>query len=219
MAQVDDDPTYLDELEIGDERKVRRRIEELEAELETLQRGLEDARRAKKILCVTDRELDREVVRFLSEDLHLRAELADTGGEGAPEGSGEAFRLLDDSGEAWCLGEVRASPDGNVCKEDLARAIIHRSAARRQDDDPVLLVVNTYYEGRAVESRDHPVPPDMVRRAAEDHVVVARTMDLLRLGQRASNGFPAAEQLAETLRSGGGWLEVDASLTATHRTS
>jgi hypothetical protein len=204
MAQAEEYPAYLDEMEIGDERRFRQRIEELQAELRELQKALEEARRSKRVLHVQGVDLDREVARFLTEDLGVG-----TRDDGRPAG----FRLVNDEAD-WCFGSVISSDDGNVSKGHLARMVLEREEAGQPDDTPAMLIANTFRGGRTLAERDEPVPADVVKRAAEDHVVILRTLDLLRLGQRAGNGFPAAEQLSEALRGGGGWFEVDASLTA-----
>jgi hypothetical protein len=197
-------PEYLDALEVGDERSLRQRLEQLEQEIQNLRRSLNDARRAKRILYVSGRELRDEVTRFLAEDLRLDA---------APADADDALSLSA-GGEAWCHGEVRESEEGNVTKGDVARVMLRRAETGRAEDGAALLIVNTFHRGQTIVDRDQPVTPDVARRGAEDHVVVVRTLDLIRLGQRAANGFPAGEQLTEALRGGGGWFEVDASLNA-----
>ncbi len=197
-------PAYLDEMEVGEERSIRGRIDELETQLASLKQALDDTRAAKRILFVRDEELRQEVVRFLNDDLHM------------PAHANEAvnlFALSDETGD-WGIGLSKVMADGNVTKGHIAEMMLHRGQAGLPDDAPALLVVNTFQQGQTIAERDEPVESGVLRRAAEDHVVVVRTIDLLRLGLRAANGFPAAEQLTNALRSGGGWLEVDASLNA-----
>jgi hypothetical protein len=205
VAQVEDYPAYLDSLDVGEERSARKRIEELRSELETLTRALDESRRSKRMLFVNGPELSAEVVRFLTDELHLET-------HSGKDDIGD-FHLADESGD-WCIGDVRGSDSGNVTKEHLARLMIRRTQAGRGDDSPALLVVNTFAAGQTLPERDVAVPPDVARRAAEDHIVVTRTIDLVRLEQRAGNGFPAAESLVEALRTGGGWFEVDGALNA-----
>ncbi len=204
MAQTEEYPAYLDAMEIGDERRIRLRMDELQVELRQLERTLEESRRSKRILHVQGDELTSEVTRFLAEDLSVGAR------EDARPGG---FRLADD-GADWCFGTTISSDDGNVTKSHLARAVLSREEAGLAEDAPAVVVANTFRAGTTLAERDQPLPPEVVQRASEDHVVLVRTLDLLRLGQRAGNGFPAAEQLSEALRSGGGWFEVDGSLTA-----
>jgi hypothetical protein len=209
MAMTEEFPSYLEEMEVGDERSLRARIDALTAEVATLTRALDDARRGKRILLVVGEELTNEVVRFLHEDLGLDVTRKGNAKEG------EELWLPDADGRPWASIQVTWSDDGNVSKQDVAQAMLRRVRAGKDEDTPVLMVVNTYRNSQALSERDTPVSPDVARRGAEDHILVVRTIDLVRLGQRAGNGFPAAEQLRDALSSGGGWLEVDTSMTAT----
>jgi hypothetical protein len=210
VTTAEEYPAYLDELEIGDERSARKRIEELRAEIDALTKSLEGARKAKRILHVAGDDLRIEVVRFLTQDLGLSVRTA--------EGDEGGLWLQGEDGRDWCIADVAESESGNATKEQLAATMLRRARSGGTGDVPALLVVNTYQSGRAIEDRDQPVGPDVVRRAAEDNVLVTRTVDLVRLGQRAAQGFPGGDQLTEALRGGGGWMEVDASLNATaHR--
>ncbi len=202
-------PSYLDEMEVGDERSLRARIDALTAEIATLTRALDDARRGKRILLVSGEELTNEVVRFLHEDLGL-----DVTRKGRAN-DGEELWLPDADGRPWASVQVTWSDDGNVTKHDVAQAMLRRARSGKDEETPVLMVVNTFRNSQALAERDTPVAEDVSRRAAEDHILLVRTIDLVRLGQRAQNGFPAAEQLRDALSSGGGWIEVDPSMTAT----
>ena len=204
MPGTDEYPSYLDALEIGEERALRAKIERLQSELHSLLQALENARRGKRILYLGGRDLEAEVVRFMAEDLHFSLRRVD--------GPGGGFWVGD--GTEAAFGFVETSEAGSVTKEHLAELMVHRSRAGRDESTPALLVVNTHRGARTLEERDAPVPPDVARRAAEDHIVVMRTIDLYRLQQRAANGFPAVEQVTEALGGPGGWFEVDASLNA-----
>ena len=204
VAQVEDYPAYLDAIEIGDERAAHQRIQQLQAELASLAKSLDDARRIKKILYVPESRLRAELITFLTEDLHMKA---------WPEGEQYVFWLQDDAGESWCLGQVRSSEE-NVQKEHLAHLLVERMRAGKPETTPTLLVVNTMRSGSTMEERDRPIPDDVIRRALEDHIVVVRTLDLVRLERRGSNGLPSSEQLVDVLRQSGGWFEVDASFNA-----
>jgi hypothetical protein len=98
MAQVEAYPQYLDALEMGDERTARARIRELEAKIQALESSFQDARRAKQILYFKGGELEREVVRFIVEELKLPVR--------PPQGNGGGFWLARGSDPAWCMGEV-----------------------------------------------------------------------------------------------------------------
>src|SRR3989442_1689761 len=84
----------------GAERSTRERIEQLRSELEGLTRALEESRRSKRMLFVTGAELSAEVVRFLTDELHLETHSGE-------DDTGD-FHLADDAGD-WCIGDVRGS--------------------------------------------------------------------------------------------------------------
>jgi hypothetical protein len=203
MPQSQDYPAYLDAIELGEERSIRAKIDELKTELQNLTKALEQARRAKRVLWVTGKELDGEVARFLS-DMRLQIRPLD--------GNVEGFWLGDGSSPDWCIAEVRSGGGGNVSKQQIAELMVRRARVGKGETDPALLVVNTFDQARSFEERDQPVPADVAKRAVEDHVLVIRTLDLFRLQQRATTGLPTAEPVTEALKGPGGWLEVDEGL-------
>jgi hypothetical protein len=204
VTTVEEYPAYLETLEVHEERTVRKRIEDLETEISSLKKSLEDSQRSRRILLMGDTDLEKETSYFLSEFLGLKAQ--------APEEGGEDFSLVDGDAKRWCIGKVRTIAAGNVTKEHVARLMIARMQAEMAETAPALFVANTFQAGKTLSERDQPVPADVAKRAAEDHVVVVRVMDLVRLFQRAASGMPTGEQLAEALRAGGGWFEVDEAL-------
>jgi hypothetical protein len=210
MAMTEEYPAYLEEMEVGDERTLRARIDALTTELGVLTRALDDARRGKRILLIDGQDLTNDVVRFLHEDLGIDVTRKVHGDE-------EELWLPQDDDRPASLVMVASSDTGNVTKHDVAAAMMRRAALERDETTPLFLVVNTFRTSQRLVERDTMVPSDVVRRAAEDNILVCRTMDLVRLGQRAGNGFPAGAQLREALSSGGGWFEVDPSLTASAR--
>jgi len=188
------------------EAAVRDRIKELETEIDRLKASLEDAQKAKQILFLTGDPLTKEVVHFFTDMLSSPAQQAD--------GPGDFWLVADAVGEAWCFGEVQESETGNVTREHLARIMIDRGDAGKSDDFPALLVVNTYCTKETTGERDLPVPEDVRRRAAEDNILVVRTLDLVRLRQKDLSGFPGIKEFLEAVRAGGGWYEVNDALAS-----
>lgn len=201
----DEYPAFADDIEVGNEAATRRRIAELRTELERLTGSLDDSRRAKRILFVSGSNLVEETVVLLESGLGQKARAGT---------DGRSFEVLAPDGSPWCVGAAFASEDGTATKADLAGLMLARSQAGRDEDSAGVLVVNAFAGAETLGDRDHPVAADVARRAAEDRIVIMRTLDLLRLGQRAANGFPAGEQLTEALEGEGGWLEVDGAMNA-----
>jgi hypothetical protein len=193
-------PSYLDELEVADEeRLLAERKQHMEA-LALLDEQLRDARATKQILYFTDMDLQSEVVRFLRESLGLNA-------RDVP-GNHEDFRLSDGAGSDWCIGEVKGPGKENVSRPDVGKLVAHRGDADLPDNFPGLLVANTFHRGQSLAERDQSVHPDVTRWAAQAHVMIVRTLDLVRL-KILSNASPRAiAEFEAAIRSGGGWYEV-----------
>lgn len=195
---------HVDKLDPA-EAQIRERIAELEVEIVRLKESLEETRKAKQILHLTEGALRDELTRFFTLGLDMPT--------GASEQSKEGFWMIAEAlGEEWCFGEARDSAGGNVTREMVARVMINRHDAGKQDDFPALLVVNAFCEKDDMAERDQPVPAEICRRAAEDHILVVRTLDLVRLRQKEQAGFAGINDFQEALRSGGGWYEVNTSL-------
>ncbi|MEX0832639.1 MAG: hypothetical protein WD276_02000 [Actinomycetota bacterium] len=200
-------PKYLDEIEDQSEAVIRQRIGELEGEIKRLTETLEQTRKAKQILYLSDAALRDELVRFLADTLGMPAK--------ADGGNKQQFWLVAAAlGEEWGFGEIRESPAGNVTREHLAHMMIDRETVGRPEEFPAMLVVNTFFQKENLEERDQPVSPEVTRRASEDHIMVVRTLDLVRLRQKEQSGFAGIQEFMESVRNGGGWYEVNAQLSS-----
>jgi hypothetical protein len=206
LVLTQDYPPYLDALNIGNEGEARREVESLRSRIADLDEVLEAARRVKRILYYTKVPLQAEVVRFLSGELAIPARLV--------EGVHEDFELIhSESAERWCIGEVKSRETGNVTRGHLASLAMHRTDAGLDDDYPALLVVNTFAHATNLAQRDaERVHVDVTRRAAEDHVVIVRTLDLVRIKNAILRMDSAPrEALLGAIQSGGGWFEMSES--------
>lgn len=198
-------------LDDGSEAAIQQRITDLEAEIERLKAQIVAAREARKIMFYSGDELKMETIRFFSEMLGCPAQRADD--------VGDFWLVAEAVGEAWCFGEVAESENGNASKDLLAQLIINRAKAGKSDDYPAILVVNTYFGKESTEDRDQAIPEDIRRRAAEDNILVVRTLDLVRLKQKEDSGFPGIKEFLESIRAGGGWYEVNETLSSKVHTS
>jgi len=202
MTELPESATALD----PGEQQIYSRIAELEGEIDRLKTQLEDSRKAKQILFLTDGALRDEVVKFFTTGLDMTAKIS--------EQTKEGFWLVAEAlSEEWGFGEVRDSV-GNVSREMLARTMINRHDSGKSDDFPAILVVNTFNETASLEERDQGPTIDVVKRASEDRVLLVRTLDLVRLRQKEAAGFAGLKEFQDALRGGGGWFEVNPSLAS-----
>lgn len=207
LPSAEAQPAYLDDLHIGNEAELLGTLEQLANRRLEAERALESLRALKRILYFREADLEREVVRFLGDELQLPARHV--------AGNSEDFWLTD-AGVDWCIGEVKSGERRNIERVDVNKLDIHRAEAGRDETFPALLVANTMYRLDSIQARDQPPAPNVLSRAAGDHIVLARTLDLFRMKQRALAGSDSGlEELTEMLRTEGGWFEVDASLNIT----
>jgi hypothetical protein len=122
-------PGYLDEIQIVDETALATELREHQRLAKEIEEQIEEARDLKRILYLSDLELQHEVVQFLGEYLSVAARDI--------EGVKEDFRLGPRDGSAdWCIGEVKGMGRANVARRHVADLVSHRSDAGFADDFP-----------------------------------------------------------------------------------
>jgi len=193
-------PMYLDDFVLGNEAELREELMSVNARATEITDQLGVLRRSKGILYMTGIELEQEAARLLTElgipTRHVR-------------GNREDLQLVDaGSDEVWGIGEVKAAEKRTIERTELSKVDLHRKEAGHPSDFPALLVASTYRARQSIAARDEPMPPNIVRRAAEDHILIVRALDLIRLKQIALSGTEAASELADAVRERGGWFEV-----------
>lgn len=194
-------PEYLDELDLVGELSVKAEIQELEKTLTRSQAILEDARALKRIMYLTDYDLEVEVVKFLERQLGIPARHV--------AGSDEDGWLQTEEGEDWAIVEVKGMSRRNVAKAHVADLMSHRHKAEKPDDFPGVLVASTFHRAETLEERDQPVERDVTRFAAAEHVLIVRTLDLMRLKKLVSKDVAEVGRFVSAIQEGGGWFEVD----------
>jgi hypothetical protein len=202
LPPLDDYPSYLDDLSVGDENALRVEREHLQDRLIEIESELERARKLKRILYVGHHDLEVLVADFLSSELDIPARHV--------RGVGEDFWLTLDQTD-WAIGEVKSSANGNVDKEAVGQLLTHRKERAKPVDFPALLVANTFYKRRALKEREEGIHPDVARRGKEDHILIVRTIDLFRM----RNQSKLQTAFLEALRAGGGWFRVGPDLKGT----
>lgn len=200
IPPAEDYPDYLDALEVPGEEQLRVELAVLRERKTQLEAELEAVRGLKRILYVGKFDLEGAVVDFLTAQLRIPARHV--------SGIAEDFWLTEDDHD-WAIGEVKSYETGNVDKGAVGQLWTHRREAGRREDFPALLIANTHYKRSSLKEREEDIHPDVARRAREDHVLVARTLDLFRMRQSPQ----ARDAFLETLRHRGGWFRVGPDLS------
>lgn len=122
---------------------------------------------------------------------------------------GEVFWLARD-GKDIAMVEVK-DMNSNVTRQDIGRVAEHRKARGLPDDFPALLVANTFATLQSITAKDKRIEPTLCRAAADEHVLVMRTLDLVRLYDSISRSRPELSAFQDTLLQETGWLIVESS--------
>ena len=201
----DEAPAYIEQVVTADDAELKAQLDALDVQRQAILDRLAFYRTLKRVLYQSGTDLQREVVRFLADELGVPARHV--------AGTAEDFWLVQGDGTDWCIGEVKSGEKRNIERPDLLRLVLHRSEAGKPDDFPALLVGNTFFRLSTLTERDQPMPPNQISYAAGEHVSIVRTLDLFRLKQRElRDGASEIETLLDFIASGGGWLEVTADL-------
>jgi hypothetical protein len=216
LPRAEEYPRHLDNIPLANEAELRAELEQVSTRMVEIESELSGMERMKAILYKTDFDLQDEVSHFLNDFLGVPTR---------PEASNrEDFWLLDDEGMEVVIGEVKGSGKQNVDRGDVGALLWHRKTAletmlpnAKPDTFPALLVVNTFHRKQTREERDIPPPHDIVKAAAESHVLIVRTLDLVRaLDIKLREDDPPDVRGAAL--DGGGWLAVNEDLTWTRHT-
>ena len=101
--------------------------------------------------------------------------------------------------------------NGNVTRQDIGKVGEHRKARGLPDDFPALLVANTFATLQSITAKDKRIEPTVCRAAADDHILVMRTLDLARLYDLISSGQLQVNMLQDILSQEAGWLMVEST--------
>jgi hypothetical protein len=97
----------------------------------------------------------------------------------------------------------------NVTRQDIAKLDEHRKATGKPDDFPALLVANTFATLQDVEEKERRrIGSNECKRAAADHILVMRTIDLINIYELIAQGRLELNRFLDILLRENGWLNV-----------
>ena len=123
-------------------------------------------------------------------------------------------KLIEDASIRNPNGEIRAVIEikgvkGSFKREHVNQVDSHRERLGVGPDTPGILLMNTYKDVNSLENKDERPHPDIVRKAADDGVLLVRTLDLLRLADLVEKGLISGQQVLDWILSAAGWLKVE----------
>lgn len=193
-------PTWADNFILPSERQLREEQESISSRLDEIEQQRAVVTRFKRVLVGDGDSLVEDVVYLLTEGFKLSVSHDDHGQED--------LRILDDDGHPQAFIEVKGTTRG-VKREHVNQADSHRERAELPSKFPTVLLINTHGKNaRSVQEKDQPVASEQVIHAVKMHVLILRTLDLLRFFVGVEKGRHSAEDFLIFLKTEVGWLEV-----------
>ena len=184
-----------------EERALREERKSKQAELDDLDARIAGYRARKDILFLRDHTLADRVPEWMSEYLGF--------GTRRTEEYKEDFWLVDDKDEDAVICEAKGLTQ-NVKRQHIRQLVLHRDERDLADDYPSLLVANTFADAETEEEKARQrISPRECSTAVKEHVLVVRTLDLLRLLDQVERGLVSPPDVWILLTTAVGWLKVE----------
>lgn len=193
-------PAWADDFGLPSERALRQEQESISSRLDEIEQQRAVVTRFKRVLVGDGDSLVEDVACLLTEGFKLSVSSDDHGQED--------LRILDEDGHPQVFVEVKGTTRG-VKREHVNQADSHRERAELPSEFPTVLLINTHDKNaRSVHEKDQPVAAEQVIHAVKMHVLILRTLDLLRLFVSVEEGRHSPADLLGFLKVEVGWLEV-----------
>ena len=155
----------------------------------------------KDILFLRDDALANRLPKWLAQYITLKTRVAE-------EKNIEDFWILDKECNDAAICEAKGLSK-NVKREHITALVLHREERDLPDDFPSILIVNTFSDATTVRQKDRQgVGGRERRKAVRDHVLIVRTLDLVRLLDLLEQGRVKQAEIRELLLKETGWLKV-----------
>lgn len=192
-------PPYIRDFIFTEERPLSDERTTLSEKLDHLDDKLAEFEKRKDILGLEDEALHKRIPEWLR--TYLRLAIEDLHGANK-----EDFYILNDKEERVAIGEVKGCRQ-NVKREHITKLRLHREIAELPDDFPSILIVNSFTGATELRQKEQRVSPTECLKAVQDHVLIIRTLDLLRVLDLPPD---KVEEFKKLIFSEVGWLKVTA---------
>ncbi len=184
-----------------EERKLREDRKSKQTELETLDANLTTYQARKDILFLRHNPLADRIPEWISEYLGFETRRT--------EEYKEDFWLLDASGKNAVICEAKGLTQ-NVKRQHIRQLVLHRDVRELADDFPALLVANTFADAETLQEKgSQRIGTLECSNAVKEHVLVVRSLDLVRLLDQVDRGLISTEDVWNMLITETGWLKVE----------
>lgn len=193
-----EEPEWAQSFIFAQEKPLLAKRQRAEAQIKDLDSQLTRFKNLRAVLWQRDYALQESVPHFFKElDIETRQD----------EVFEEDFWVTHDEKDI-VIGEVK-SMNSNISRQDIGKLDEHRKARSMPDNFPALLVANTFATMKGLKDKDRRVESNVCQRAANDHIIVMRTIDLFNLFDCITQGQLAVSEFIKILLTESGWLQVD----------
>lgn len=190
----------LESFQFEVEKPLRQKKQKMLVSLEQIDEAIAKHQEPKDILFLRDDPLADRLPQWLMDYLKFRTRRHDE--------YVEDFWLLDEGGNEAAICEAKGL-SSNVKREHITQLVQHREQRDLPDDFPSILLVNTFSEANSVKDKDRQrIVKLECQKAAKNHVLIVRTLDLVRILDLVWQEKLDISKVRELLLSETGWLKV-----------
>jgi len=167
---IQEPPSYLASFQFMGERAAKDEIDKIEKEeIAPLQKKVRYYEEMKSILWLGNNILVNAINEFLK----------NFGFQTYIDEISEEDLWIVDKEKKLIIIEVK-SMNKNLTREDISKLDQHREA-REVPNLTGLLIANTFMAANSIETKDRPLPPNVIEKAVTTNVLITRTLDLCRI--------------------------------------
>lgn len=186
--------------QFANEKKVRDERQAVEFKLQEIEATIAEYQERKEILFLRDDPLADRLPEWLTIHFGIKTR--------RHEEYIEDSWIVDENGSDVAICETKGLSK-NVKREHITALVQHREQRDLPDDFPSILFVNTFADAETVEEKDKQrITKIECKKAVSNHVLIVRTLDLVRLLDLAEQGKMESPKIRELLLSETGWLKV-----------
>jgi len=199
-SRISNIPGWVDELKFKSEEELYREIDSLLEQIHLLDSQVRSWRDYKGILTTSDSQLRNRIVAILESvfDLHVEVEID------------HKSAMIADNDRRPILIFQSYSTEKPIVRDFIDQIRVHRESKTLPNSLRAVLFINSDMASSDIRQRaEKAIAEDIVRYAAEQNVLIVRTIDLLFLMRQLERDSERGRKLTQLLLSRGGWLRAD----------
>jgi hypothetical protein len=193
-------PTWVKEFVFGQEKTLIDKVQKLREEVEALEIQIGVYDEFKGVLCWQSDPLVKAVSDVLQRFCGIKLVI--------DEKCIEDGTIRDEADRIEAVIEIKGVK-GNFKRSNVNQVDAHRERLSLATNTPGILIMNTLMEASSLREKDQSPHPDVISKAVTDHVLMLRTLDLLRFADGVERAVFKTEDMRRLMLSEAGWLRVE----------